>query len=604
MSLKRLLIGKPIESAREQHERLNKVMGLAVLSSDAVSSVAYGTEEILIALMLFGPTLMRFSMPIGIAISALIIVVTISYFQTVHAYPSGGGAYIVGKDNLGEYAGLIAGAALLMDYILTVAVSITAGIAAITSAFPVLYEHKVALSLISIGLLLLGNLRGVRESGKLFSIPPYIFIFSMYALIMFGLVKFFGLPHPVYQKYPVEVLDVLPILIILKAFSSGCSALTGLEAIANGVQIFKPPESRNAGITMIWMGSLLGTMFIGVTFLANKYGIFPKEHETILSQLGKDIFAGGFFYYLLQFSTCFILVLAANTPFADFPRLCSVMARDGYLPRQLANKGDRLVFSNGIMLLGLIASVLIVIFKGDTHLLIPLYAVGVFLAFTLSQSGMVIHWFRFKGKGWRRSAIINGSGAITTAVALSIIASTKFIHGAWIVVIAIPIIVYITKQINQHYKLVAEQLSLKNIPEEREMGYKEHYVIVPISGVHTASLKAFQYAKTLSNHVRAVYVSINPGDERKVQEKWEEIDAVPLVILQSPYRSILEPLKQYIDKLEEEHPNITITIVVPEFVPYKWWHHLLHNQTGLLISRMLLYKTNVMVVSVPMHLEK
>jgi cobalamin biosynthesis protein CobD/CbiB len=355
---------------------------------------------------------------------------------------------------------------------------------------------------------------------------------------------------------------------------------------------------------MIIMGSILGTLFVGVTLLANKYGIIPHEHETVLSQLGKNIFSGGFLYYLLQFSTCAILLLAGNTPFADFPRLCSVMARDGYLPRQLANKGDRLVFSNGIILLSLLASALVVIFKGDTHLLIPLYAVGVFLAFTLSQTGMVVHWFKLRTRGWTRSAFFNGLGGITTAVVLIIIASTKFVHGAWIVVITIPIIVYATKQINLHYKQVAEQLSIENISEKREKGYKEHFIIVPISGVHASSLKALQYAKTLTGHVIAVYVSINPSEVKKVQEKWDKIDIAPLVILPSPYRSVLESLKQYIDKLAEENPESIITVVISEFVPRKWWHNLLHNQTGLIVSRMLLYNSNVIVSSVPMHLEK
>jgi amino acid transporter len=602
MSIKSFLIGSPIESVKEKHERLTKVMGLAIFSSDAMSSVAYATEEILFALVLAGTAMLHYSMPVAIAISTLISIVAMSYYQTIHAYPNGGGAYIVAKENLGIYPGLIAGAALLIDYVLTVTVSVSAGIAAITSAFPSMHNLKVELCLFSIVIIMLGNLRGVRESGKIFSVPAYIFIGALFILIGVGVTKYFALPHPPSPDYRESASTILPVFIILRAFASGCAALTGIEAVANGVQAFKAPESKNAGITLIWMALILGSLFMGITFLADHYGIMPNENETVLSQVARAIFSKGIFYYVIQFSTALILILAANTSFADFPRLSSIMASDRYLPRQLSSRGDKLVFSNGILILGFFSAMLIVMFRGDTHALIPLYAVGVFTAFTLSQSGMVKHWFVYKGKGWIKSAVINGIGALTTAVVLVIIASTKFIHGAWIVIITIPGLVYLTMKIHAHYLSVADQLSTECLIEED--AFKHHTVIIPISGIQRAVLNAIKYAKVLSQDVSAVYVCLDPIETAKIQAKWDkQCMGVQLIVLESPYRSVIEPLLDYIEEIRNEYPDGIITVVLPEFVPKKWWHHLLHNQTALLIKGIILFKKGVVSTSVPMHLK-
>ena len=604
MSIKSFLIGSPIESVKEKHERLSKVTGLAIFSSDAMSSVAYATEEILFALVLGGTALLHLAMPIAYGISALVAIVAMSYYQTIHAYPNGGGAYIVAKENLGNYPGLVAGSALLIDYVLTVTVSISAGIAAITSAFPLLNDYKVVLGLLAILIIMVGNLRGVRESGKIFSIPAYIFIGSLFLLIGVGVVKYYGMPHPPPPEYKEASENILPVFIILRAFASGCAALTGIEAVANGVQAFKAPESRNAGKTLIWMAVILGSLFMGITFLANHYGIMPNESETVLSQVAKAVFSKGIVYYVIQFATALILILAANTSFADFPRLSSIMATDRYLPRQLSSRGDKLVFSNGILILAIFSALLIVIFKGDTHALIPLYAVGVFCAFTLSQAGMVKHWVAYKGKGWIKSAIINGIGAVTTAVVLVVIASTKFMHGAWIVIIAIPGLVLLTRKIHAHYLSVADQLST-NECLIREDVFKHHSVIIPISGIQMAVLNAIKYAKALSDDVSAVYVCLDPVETAKIKAKWDQrCMGVPLIILESPYRSVMEPLLDYIEEVRDEYKDGVITVVLPEFVPRKWWHHLLHNQTALLIKGILLFKKGVVSTSVPFHLSK
>ncbi len=604
MSIKSFLIGSPIETIREKHERLTKIMGLAVFSSDAMSSVAYATEEILFALVIAGTAMLHYSMPVAFGISALIAIVAMSYFQTIHAYPNGGGAYIVAKDNLGTYPGLIAGSALLIDYVLTVTVSVSAGIAAITSAFPAFHDHRIALCIFAIALVMIGNLRGVRESGQIFSLPAYIFIGSLFILIVVGISNYFSMPHPPAPEFREASADILPVFLILRAFASGCAALTGIEAVANGVQAFKPPESRNAGVTLIWMALILGSLFMGITFLADHYGIMPNESETVLSQVARTIFSKGIFYYVIQFSTSLILILAANTSFADFPRLSSIMAADRYLPRQLSSRGDKLVFSNGILILGFFSIMLIVIFRGDTHALIPLYAVGVFTAFTLSQAGMVKHWIKFKGKGWIKSVIINGMGTVTTAVVLIIIASTKFMHGAWIVIIAIPGLVFLTHKIHQHYLSVSEQLSMNRcITGEKQ--YQHHSVIIPISGIQQAVVSAVKYAKAISDDVAAVYVYIDPVETETVRSKWDKhCMGVPLVVLHSPYRSVVEPLMDYIDGVRERYEDGIITVILPEFVPQKWWHHLLHNQTAVFLKGVLLFKKGVVSTSVPFHLKE
>lgn len=442
-TLKKIVLGPPLSTAEFIHQRLNKKIALAVFSSDNLSSVAYATEEILLVLVTAGITAISFSLPIAIAISVLIFILIISYSETIHAYPSGGGAYIVARENLGTLAGLTAAAALLVDYVLTVSVSIAAGVAAITSAVPTLYSHRVGISLFLILLITLVNLRGVKESGKFFAIPTYLFIFSFVILIAVGFYKYlFGtiVPSSIPETIP-EALHPLTYFLILKAFSSGCAAVTGIEAISNGVSAFKSPESKNATVTLIWMGSLLFIFFMGITELVRFYHILPAPHETVVSQLARAVFPSGYFYYIIQAATAMILILAANTSYADFPRLSSFLARDSYLPRQLSSMGDRLAFSNGIILLGIASGFLIILFNASTHRLIPLYAIGVFLSFTLSQAGMVRHWFKEKKGWWIHRAFINGAGALTTAIATIIIAATKFSHGAWIVIIILPVFI-------------------------------------------------------------------------------------------------------------------------------------------------------------------
>lgn len=604
MSIKEFLIGTPLETVKEKHERLTKTLGLAVFSSDALSSVAYGTEEIMIALLAGGAALMHFTLPIAVTIVGLVAIVAISYFQTIHAYPSGGGAYIVAKDNLGTYPGLVAGAALLVDYVLTVTVSISAGVAAITSAFPVLANHAVFLCLISITFIMIVNLRGVKESGKAVSFPVYTFIGGLSLLIVAGLFKWISIPVPAVQKQVVSAATgALPLFIILRAFASGCATLTGIEAVSNGVKAFREPEAKNAAMTLGWMAFILGALTLGIAFLAQSFHIVPKESETVLSQLARSVFGTGPIYYIIQFSTALILILAANTSFADFPRLSSIMAADRYLPRQLSNRGDRLVFSNGIVLLGFFSAVPIIIFGGNTNALIPLYAVGVFTAFTLSQAGMVRHWYKLRGDGWIKSMLINGLGTAVTFVVLLIIAVTKFMHGAWIVVLAIPGLVMLTKKIHSHYLDVADELSLNTGCKEAE--YTHHTVIIPLSGVHRAVLKAVKYGKALSDDVKAVYVVLDMNEAKKLEGKWNEYGmGVPLVLLHSPYRSVTGPLMDYIDGIQTEYPCGVITVILPEFVPLKWWHHLLHNQTALLIKGKLLFKKGVVSTSVPLRLQK
>lgn len=447
------------------------------------------------------------------------------------------------------------------------------------------------------------NLRGVRESGRIFSIPVYLFIGSLLLLISASLAKSFSIPQFQYEGLIETTSNIFPMFIILKAFASGCATLTGIEAISNGVRAFKVPEAKNAGTTLLWMAFTLGILTIGIAYFAHYYAILPNEKETVLSQLARAVFSKGIVYYMIQFTTALVLILAANTSFADFPRLSSIMATDRFLPRQLSTRGDKLVFSNGILILGFLSALLLVLFRGDTHSLIPLYAVGVFTAFTLSQAGMVRHWLKDRGKGWFKSALINGIGAIVTGIVLIIIAAEKFAQGAWIVLIAIPALVMLTKKIHQHYLSMAEQLSLKCVTHTKQ--YEHHSVIVPISGMQQAVIGAIKYAKALSQDVTAVYVCIDPVETQRLKAKWDEsCMGSPLIVLDSPYRSIIEPITDYIDEVRERYKDGIITVVLPEFVPSKWWHHLLHNQTALFIKGVMLFKKGVVSTSVPFHLGK
>ncbi len=608
MSLSRIksfLVGQPLANEMAENERIPKLKALAVLSSDALSSVAYATEEVLIPLAFFSITAIAWSIPIAIAIATLLIIVTVSYRQTIDAYPSGGGAYTVAKENLGTNAGLIAGASLLIDYILTVAVSIAAGVENIASAFPSLNPHREGIGTVIIILITLFNLRGLRESANIFALPTYMFIFSFLVLIGVGAYKILtGAVMPaaplVHETYPA-----IPLFLLLRAFSSGCAALTGIEAISNGVQMFREPAQKNAKITMFWMSTILGFLFLSITLLSHVYGITPKEGETAVSLLSHSVFGDHLFYYIIQASTAMILILAANTSFAGFPRLSSLLAKDRFLPRQMALLGDRLVFSNGILGLSIGAIGLIVLFKGETHQLIPLYAVGVFLSFTLSQAGMVVHHIKGRQKGWIRALCFNSIGALATGIVSLVIASTKFTHGAWMVILLIPLLVLFFKQINHHYLWIAKKLAYASAqmlaPLEDEV---EHTAIVPISGIHRGVIDAIRYAKSISADVRACYVELDIESTERFKEQWtKSLGNIPFVVLKSPFRSVIYPILEYIDDVRQCTHGDFITVVIPEFITPKWYHNFLHNQTALFLRTALRFKKNTIVTSVRYHIE-
>jgi len=604
-ALKRMLLGRPLPTAQARHERLSKRAGLAVFASDNLSSVAYATEEILRVLLLAGVGALGLSVPIAAAIAVIIAMVIFSYRQTILAYPQGASDYIVAKDNMGTLPGLTAGAALLIDYTLTVAVSVSAGIAALTSAVPALYPYRVVLCVGAIALVAVGNLRGLRESGRLFAAPSYLFIAGIGGLIAVGLARHalgFADGGPATPPPPgADQLAPLTAFLVLRAFASGAVALTGIEAVADGVTAFKPPEAQNARTVLLVLGGIMTTLFLGTTVLADLYQIVPRDQETVISQLAREVFGGGAPYYYIQSVSMLILILAANTAFADFPRLAFFMARDGFLPRQFGNRGDRLVFSNGVVILAVIAAALAWLFDGNTHALIPLYAVGVFTSFTLSQTSMVRRWLRLRPAGWWWRAAVNGAGACTTGVVLTVVAVTKFADGAWIVVLLLAAFILTFLAIKSHYQDVARQLSLDGYAGQPEP--IDHTVLVLVGDLHRGVLDALQYARTLSPAAKAVYVELDPERTWRLEEKWGLYGmGVPLVVLTSPYRSLLRPLLDYIDHLSARPGPHVVTIVLPEFIPARWWQHLLHNQTALLIKGALLFRRNVIVTDVPYHL--
>ncbi|MBI2845148.1 MAG: APC family permease [Chloroflexi bacterium] len=601
-----IAIGRPLPSAAEIHERLGKAKALAIFASDALSSNAYATEEILLVLVLAGSGALGLSLPIALTISLVLAMVAFSYRQTVQVYTKGGGSYTVAKENLGTLPGLVAAAALLIDYVLTVAVSVAAGTAALTSALPQLYEQRILLSLLFILLITLGNLRGIRESGNIFALPTYFFIFSMAGMILVGL--FQATTGNITPSAPQEAIagsEPLTFFLILRAFSSGSVAMTGTEAIANGVPAFKPPEGKNAAITLFWMAAILATFFVGLTFLAQAYGIVPSETETVVSQLARGIFGEGVPYFMIQASTMLILVLAANTSFAGFPRLASVLALDRFMPHQMSFRGERLAFSRGIVVLAILAGVLIVAFGSSTHALIPLYAVGVFLSFTLSQSGMVVRWWRLRSPGWKRSVLINGSGAVLTGIVLIVVASTKFAGGAWIVILLVPLLVLLFLGISLHYRNVGEQLRPSREAIILNPATVRQKVIVPIADVNQASLRAVTYAKSISDDVIGVHVTDEPQEAEAIRKKWREWEwDTPLVILESPYRSLTPPLLTYIEALQKENPEGFVTVVVPEFIPAHWWENFLHNRSAERLKKAVLSMPNTVVIDVPYQLQR
>ena len=621
-SLSHWLIGRPLSTADAPNETIGKAIGLAVFASDALSSTAYATQEILVILAAAGTVAFGYVFPISIAIVALLVIVALSYEQVIHAYPDGGGAYIVAHDNLGRFYALIAASSLLTDYILTVSVSISSGVAQLVSAYPNLDQYRVPIAVAAVFLIMLINLRGVRESGTAIAIPSYFFIIMLYALVGTGMFRYlFGSLGAVVDPPELETLGPLAAItpfLILHAFSSGTAALTGIEAISNGITAFKEPRSKNAGITLIWMAAILSTLFIGISFLTGQVHAVPSEQETVISQLARTVFNGqGILYLAIIFATTVILILAANTAFAGFPRLGALMAKDGFLPRQLTYRGSRLVYSYGIVSLALIASVLVIIFQASVTRLIPLYAIGVFLSFTLAQFGMSRRWWKsgklnpgeelvesgstiHYEKNWMTKMFANGFGALCTAVVMVIFAITKFRDGAWVVLILIPVLVVGFQLINRHYRGLANRLSLEKFGGPPPQATR-HRVILPVSGVHQGSLEALRYARLLSDDVTAVHISMDPEETEKVKKKWETWgEGTRLVIVDSPYRLFVEPLLTYLEEIiAKRQPNETITIVVPEFVPSERWHNFLHMQTAELLRSELLSKPGVVVTNVP-----
>jgi amino acid transporter len=616
---KRAVIGSPFATSQAIHERLTKIKALPIFSSDALSSSAYGPEEILIALVLAGSGALSRALPIATVIVLMLAILTLSYRQTIKAYPSGGGAYIVAHENLGQRPGLTAAAALMVDYVLTVAVSVAAGVAAITSAAPGLYDLRVVIGVAVVLLFALGNLRGIRESGTLFASPTYFFILAMGTMIVVGLVKVVlgdapgSLLHGAPPREQVAATQSLTLLLVLRAFSSGSSALTGVEAISNGVPAFKPPESRNARTVLATMACILGFLVLGVTFLASRYGLVPSEKETIVSMLGREVLGKNVLYYAYQAATAMVLFLGANTSFADFPRVSAILANDRFMPRQFAFKGDRLAFSRGIVFLAGAASLLLIVFGGTVTRLIPLYAIGVFVSFTLSQSGMVRHWWRLREAGWRTSMAINCVGAAMTAVVAVVIAGTKFTHGAWISILLMLALMLLFTRIRRHYDWFDEAVSpdevtpvsaiLETVPAERPPT-REH-IIVPVDSINMVSLAAIAFVRELSGRATAVHVTDDREEAEELRARWEKlVPDIPLLIIESPYRAFVAPMLAYVASLERAEPGVKITVVLPGFVPRHWWERTLHNQDVQRLKPYLKKRPGVKVIDLPYRLEE
>ena len=625
-TLKRMLIGRPLATDEADHQRISKTIGLAVFSSDAISSTAYATGEVMLVLVgaagLYNdpnrPKLGVEDTPgllpaIAILVVVLLAIVANSYRQTIHAYPDGGGAYIVSRENLGELPSLVAGGSLLVDYVLTVAVSIAAGVLAMYSAFPGLKDYRVEICLFFVLLLTVANLRGVKESGTFFAVPTYAYMVAMAMFIVWGLVsKATGNLHP--MKVDLEALaevrenfkvsdTFVPVsaYIFARAFSSGAVALSGVEAISNGIPAFRKPTSKNAATTLVWMSLILGSGFLGISMIATWMKPTPSESESVISLMGKELMGQGVPYYFLQFATMAILILAANTAYADFPRLAAILGKDGYLPRQFAARGDRLVFSNGVLILAVMASVLLVVFQGDVSKLIPLYAVGVFTSFTLSQTGMVRHHLKEKAKGWRLSMAFSIVGAIATGIVMIVVIVSKFLIGAWIIVVIVPIIVIAFKGVSRHYHSVAQQLRITPEPETPVL---QHSVVVLVGGLQRSTLNALRYARSVhADHTLALSVAIDENHADKIRADWDRYGiTVPLEILESPYRDLTTIVINHLDELDRRWGHDYVTVVIPEFVTPHWWQGVLHNQSALALKLRLLARRDTVVVSVPFHL--
>jgi amino acid transporter len=607
--LRDLFLGSPLPTNEQAENRLNKIRALAAFSPDALSSIAYANQEIYLGLIIAGTVGLRLSFPIGLAIVSLLIIVALSYAQTIFGYPSGGGSYVVARENLGTIPGLIAAAALLIDYVLTAAVSLTAGVEAIASAIPSLLQYRIPIALGILLILTLANLRGLKETGSLMSIPVYFFLFAFFAMLIFGGIQVLRgtiQPIPLPTIPPAEALSSI---IILHAFAAGCTALTGIESISNGVPAFKAPAAQNARTTLIFMAVLMGLLFIGSIGLTQYLGVISLPDETILSALTRRILGDGILHFVVQGATLLILAVAANTSFAGFPRVTSILAADKFLPRPFSNLGDRLVYTNGIIFLSAGTAALILLFNGRSHLLIPLFAVGAFLAFTLSQSGMVMHWFRIRGKGWQVKLLINGLGALVTGSALLIIGYSKFLQGAWISIFLIAIIVTVLLAIRAQYRKISEQLTLRGLPPSLRPMPRPR-VVIPLSGVHRGTIEAVNFARSLSDNLTAVYVEIDPDFSESIQKEWTDwYPDIPLVTVPSPYRSIVAPLLEYLDRTDMEiNDGQQAVLILPEFVPAHWWQGFLHNQTAWLIKMALLYGKRHsgyqrVIIDVPYHLK-
>jgi amino acid transporter len=607
--IRTFLIGHPISSEKEEHERLTKVKALAVFSSDNISSSAYGPEEIMRVLALAGTGALALALPIAGLIIGMLAIVTISYRQTIKAYPKGASSYIVASDNLGDRVGVVAASALLLGYVVTVAVSVSAGVAAMTSILPGLYPERVLIAVTAVVLLTIGNLRGIRESGTIFMAPTYLYAATMLGVVAFGVGRQLlgDLPDYVAPEGWLAMEDTaapLGLFLLLRAFSQGAVALTGVEAISDGVPAFKPPEWRNARITLTWAAAIFGVLFLGIAYLVTVLGIVPDptEKRTVLSQLVLTLTGGGPVLILAQVATALLLVLAANTSFADFPRLSSFLARDGFMPRQFGFRGERLAFTTGIVALSGMAVVLLIAFSASVAGLIPLYTLGVFVAFTLSQTGMAVRWWRRREAGWRRGLLINGVGALTTAAVAIVVGTSNFLQGSWMVIVLVPLLVLLLMGIRRHYRAVDAAVTLDRIPEGRETA-AEPIVIVPIARLDRPARQAIAFANSISANATAVHVTNDPQQAEELRKRWIGwAGQTELVIVESPYRALIGPLLRYMDALQAQAPNRPIVVVLSEFVPRHWWEQLLHNQTSLRLKLRLFGRRNTIVADVPYHL--